>query len=97
MEPPSEWGFPADTVLQVANSVYGLMQACYNWCEKLDGVFERGGAIPMLQDPRSFVLVRYSGTKTLRTFIHAHVDDMKVIGDEVPAVKAVISKHIKVT
>jgi hypothetical protein len=32
MEPPPEWGFSADTVLPVANSVYGLMQACYNWC-----------------------------------------------------------------
>ena len=97
LEAPPSWEVPEGMVLQVVNSIYGLKQSCYNWCEKLDGVLERGGAIPMLQDPRSFVLARYSGTKILRTFIHAHVDDMKIIGDEVAAVKAMISKHIKVT
>ena len=96
-EAPASWEIPEDMVLQVVNSIYGLKQSCYNWCEKLDGVLERSGAIPFLQDPRSFVLARYSGNELLRTFIHAHVDDMKIIGDEVAFVKAAISKHIKVT
>ena len=41
-------------------------------------------------------MARYSGNELLRTFIHAHVDDIKIIGDEVALVKAAISKHIKV-
>jgi hypothetical protein len=28
VEPPPEWGMPPGMVLQVANSLYGLMQAC---------------------------------------------------------------------
>ena len=81
IEPPPEWGYPADTVLQVENSVYGLMQACYNWGEKLDGVLHNAGAVPFESDPRSFVLVRRNDDgKLTKTFCHAHVDDLKLIG-----------------
>ena len=97
IDPPPSWESPVGTVLQVVNSIYGLKQSCYNWCEKLDGVLAEGGAIPFQQDPRSFILARYSDGKLLRTFIHAHVDDMKIIGNEVPFVKAMIAKHIQVT
>ena len=96
--PPREWGFPTDTVLQVANSVYGLMQACYNWCEKLDSVLIAAGAVPFETDPRSFILVRRDKAgNTLKTFCHAHVDDMKIIGQEVPHLMAKIEEKIKMT
>ena len=97
VEPPANWGFPPDTVLQVMNSVYGLKQSCYNWCEKLDGVLMNGGCVPFLQDPRSFILANYRDGKMYKTFIHAHVDDVKIIGMEVDLVRAMIAKHIKIT
>ena len=97
VEPPANWGFPPDTVLQVINSVYGLKQSCYNWCEKLDGVLINGGCVPFLQDPRSFILANYRDGKMYKTFIHAHVDDVKIIGMEVDLVRTMIAKHIKIT
>jgi hypothetical protein len=97
VEPPANWGFPPDTVLQVMNSVYGLKQSCFNWCEKLDGVLINGGCVPFLQDSRSFILANYRDGKMYKTFIHAHVDDVKIIGMEVDVVRAMIAKHIKIT
>ena len=97
IEPPASWGLPKGTVLQVMNSVYGLKQACFNWCEKLDGVLFNGGAIPFLQDPRSFILCTRKGGKLCKTFLHAHVDDMKIIGHDVAAMSRLIDAKIKTT
>ncbi len=83
VESPLEWGLSPSMVLQVANSLYGLMQACYNWCEKLDKVLNEIGAVPFETDPRSFVLVRRDAQgQRVKTFCHAHVDDLKLIGQE---------------
>ncbi len=43
---------------QVADSLSGLMQACYNLCAKLDTMLNEIVAVPFETDPRSFVLVR---------------------------------------
>jgi hypothetical protein len=89
---PEGWDIPVGYVLEVVNSVYGLKQSCFNWCEKLDNVLIGGNLIPFLQDPRSFVLFDQASGK--KTFVHAHVDDVKIVGQQVDKVCLLISKHI---
>ncbi len=74
------------------------MQACYNWCEKLDKVLNEIGAVPFETDPRSFVLVRRDGQgQLLKTFCHAHVDDLKLIVKEVPYLMSKIGDRVQMT
>ncbi len=57
-EPSPEWGLPPSLVLQVANLLWGLMQACYNWVEKVHTVLNEAGALPFETELRTFVFVR---------------------------------------
>jgi hypothetical protein len=83
-------------VLQVANSLYGPMQACYNWCEKLDKVLNEIGAVPFETDPRSFLLVRRDvQDQRLKTLCHTHVEDLKLIRQEVPYLMSKIGDRVK--
>ncbi len=59
--------------------------------------FFDGGAIPFLQDPRSFILCTRKGCKLSKTFFHAHVDDMMIIGHGVAAMSRLIDAKIKTT
>jgi hypothetical protein len=98
VEPPPERGLPPGMVLQVANSLLGLMQACYNWGEKLNKVLTAIGAVPFETDPRSFVLVRRDAQgQRVKTFCHAHLDDLKLIGQEVPYLMGKIGDRVQTT
>jgi hypothetical protein len=81
-----------------AGRVYGLIQACYNWCETLDSVINDAGAVPFETDPRSCILVWHNKAgNTLQTFCHAHVDDLKIIGQEGSLLVAKIEAKVKIT
>jgi hypothetical protein len=74
------------------------MQACYNWCEKLDGVLHDAGDVPFDTELRSFSLVwRNEAGKMTNTFSHAHVDDLKLIGEDAPFLMINLEERIKMT
>jgi hypothetical protein len=75
---------PRVGLLQVANAVYGFLQACYSWCETLDSFLNDAGAVHFETDPRSVILVRRDKAgQLLETLSHAHEDEFKIIGQQV--------------
>ena len=56
------------------------------------------GAVPFETDPRSFILARRNDAgKLTKTFCHAHVDDLKLIGQDVPYLMSKLEEKVNMT